>query len=380
MRYWSRLVLILASTWMITAHAGDYFLEGSQKQELLLYGHMTGHDGALYDIWIVPGYVPPARNVRKGWQQAGGELKAYGQATHYRSLAKASRAWTRTAGNDLLLDFALKGTGTAWADAMGAASERVDQRVFGWWFAYPWALIEATTETVVRTGVGIPSSIGVALGAYSVVPAWYFASPAVKSVGYAAIPGTVLPVVAASWNTVIAPPLALTGQQPAPERADGFWMKRLKDPTEDDLRGRVVAWQSRWKDDPVLTAQRDALAASAKLHAEKVAALRVLIEAEETARQQETKNFEAERRRLVAEKTLTEAAALREELSAQGYTSARLRAQRPMLLDLLLDQGMTHKEANQMLNVLMEKDGSVPGRHRSDDEKTDPLLQIRDRL
>ncbi|MBP8853308.1 MAG: hypothetical protein KBG81_09810, partial [Moraxellaceae bacterium] len=205
-------------------------------------------------------------------------------------------------------------------------------------------------------------------------------SPAVKSVGYAAIPGTALPVVAASWNTVIAPPLALTGQQPAPERADGFWMKRLKDPTEDDLRGRVVAWQSRWKDDPVLTAQRDALAASAKLHAEKVAALRVLIEAEETTRQQETKNFEAERRRLVAEKTLTEAAALREELSAQGYTSARLRAQRPMLLDLLLDQGMTHKEANQMLNMLMGKDSSAPGQHRSDNEKTDPLLQIRDRL
>ena len=59
----------------------------------------------------------------------------------------------------------------------------------------------------------------------------YFVSPAGKSVGYAAIRGTALPGVAASWNTVIAPPLGLTGQQPAAERAAGFWGKRLKEAT-----------------------------------------------------------------------------------------------------------------------------------------------------
>lgn len=380
MRRWQQVLLVVVGMWVASAvWAGEYFLEGSQKKELLLYGRMTGHDGALYDVWVVPGYVPPARNARKGWKQAGEELKVYGRASHYRKLEKTSRAWVRFARKDLLRDFALKGTRTAWSEAMGTASQRVDRRVFGWWFAYPWALIEASTESVIRTGIGIPGSIGTALGAYTAVPAWYLVSPAVMSVGYAAIPGTTLPVVAASWNTVIAPPLALAGQQPAPERADGFWMKRLKDPVEDDIRARLVAWQSQWKEEPVLVAQREALAVSAKQHAEKIAALRAQMDAENALRQQEATAFELERRRVVAEKTLAEAPALREALAAQGYTAARLQAQRPMLRELLMQQGMTEEETLRMLDALMGPDTNLP-QHRGDAEKTDPLLQIRDRL
>lgn len=380
MRRWQRVLLVVASMWLVSAaSAGEYFLDGSQKKELLLHGRMTGHDGALYDVWVVPGYVPPARNARKGWKQAGDDLKVYGRASHYRKLEKTSRAWGRFARKDLLRDFALKGTLTAWAEAFGTARQRVDRRVFGWWFAYPWALVEASTESVIRTGVGIPGSIGTAVGAYTVVPAWYFVSPAVMSVGHAAIPGTTLPVVAATWNTVIAPPLALAGQQPAPERADGFWMKRLKDPAEDDIRARLVAWQKQWKEEPALVAQREALAASTQQHADKIAALQAQIQTEAELLRQETAAFEAERRRVVAEKTLAEAPALRAELAAQGYTPARLQAQRSMLRELLMQQGMTDAEALRMLDLLMGPDANLPG-YRGEAEKTDPLLQIRDRL
>lgn len=380
MRRWQQVLLVVVSMCMVPAvGAGEYFLDGGQKKELLLYGQMTGHDGALYDIWIVPGYVPPARNARKGWKQAGEELKVYGRASHYRQLEKTSRAWMRFARKDLLRDFALKGTSTAWAEAADTASQRVDRRVFGWWFAWPWALIEASTESVIRIGIGIPGSIGTALGAYTAVPAWYFVSPAVVSAGYATVPGTALPVVAASWNTVIAPPLALAGQQPAPERADGFWMKRLKDPAEEDIRARLVAWQSQWKEEPALVARREALAVSAQQHAEKIAALRAQIAAEEALRRQESADFEAERRRVVAEKTIAEAPALREELAARGYTTARLQSQRFLLRELLLQQGMTNDEASRMLDALMGPDTNLPGQ-RGDAEKTDPLLQIRDRL
>lgn len=381
MKQWWQMVLVLAGLCLVPAGwAGEYFLDGGQKKELLLYGRMTGHDGAQYDVWIVPGYVPPARNARKGWRQAGDQLEAYGQADHYRELARTSWQWQRFAHHDLLQDFALGGTRTAWVEAMSTAHRRVERRVFGWWFAYPWALLEASTESVLRTAIGIPGSLATAVGAYTAVPAWYFVAPAVGSAAHATVPGTVLPVVAASWNTVIAPPLALAGQQPAPERADGFWMKRLKDPAEDDIRARLVAWQAQWQDAPGLVAMREALAASERARSARIAELRARIDAEDKARSEENAAVEAERRRVVAEKTLQGAAALREEMARHGYTAARLQAQRPLLRDLLFQQGMTADEAARMLDALMGPDTRLPGEHREDTDKTDPLLQVRDRL
>ena len=382
MKQWLRVALmVVAGLGVVTAGwAGEYFLDGGQKKELLLFGRMTGHDGAQYDVWIVPGYVPPARNARKGWHQAGDQLEAYGQADHYRELARTSRRWLRFARHDLLQDFALKGTRTAWADAMGTAHRRVERRVFGWWFAYPWALLEASTESLLRTGIGIPGSVATAVGAYTAVPAWYFVAPAVGSAAYAAVPGTLLPVVAASWNTVIAPPLALAGQQPAPERADGFWMKRLKDPAEDDIRARFIAWQAQWQQDARLVEMREAMALDEQARTARIAGLRAQIDAEDKTRREQAAAFEAERRRVVAEKTLSGADALRDELAAHGYSAARLQAQRDLLRDLLLQQGMTADEVTRMLDALLGPDMRAPGEYRSDSEKTDPLLQVRDRL
>ena len=378
---WQYIIwLVLGMSLATVTRAGDYFLDGTQKGDLILYGRMTGQDGALYDVWVVPGYVPPARNARKGWARAGESLKAYGRAGHYRKLGNTSRRWLRFAGNDLLQEFALAGTGTAWTEALDTASQRVNRRVFGWWFAYPWAVIEASTESLLRTGIGIPGSALTAVGSFTLVPAAYFLTPAVMSAGYAAIPGTALPLVATTWNTVIAPPLALAGEQPAPERADGFWMKRIKDPAEDDIRARLVAWQSQWRDDAELVAMREELATTDRMHAEKIAALRADIDAEEKLRRSAAEAFEAQRRHVVAKKTVEQAPLLREELAAQGYTPARLQTQRGMLKNILLEQGMDEKEATRMLDVLIGPDTSLPGQSRGDAEKTDPLLQIRDRL
>lgn len=378
---WQYIIgLVLGMSLATVTRAGDYFLDGTQKADLILYGRMTGQDGGLYDVWVVPGYVPPARNARKGWVNAGESLKAYGRAGHYRKLGKTSRQWLRFAGKDLLQEFALTGTGTAWTEALETAGQRVNRRVFGWWFAYPWAVIEASTESLIRTGIGMPGSALTAAGSFTLVPAAYFVTPAVMSAGYAAVPGTALPLVATTWNTVIAPPLALAGEQPAPERADGFWMKRIKDPAEDDIRARLVAWQSQWKDDAELTAMREALATTDRMHVEKIAALRAGIDAEEKSRRIAADAFEAQRRHVVAQKTVEQAPLLREELMTQGYTAARLQTQRGMLRNILLEQGMDEKEAARMLDVLIGPDTSLPGQYHGDTEKTDPLLQIRDRL
>lgn len=323
---------------------------------------------------------PPRAMPARAGRARGESLKAYGRAGHYRKLGNTSRRWLRFAGNDLLQEFALAGTGTAWTEALDTASQRVNRRVFGWWFAYPWAVIEASTESLLRTGIGIPGSALTAVGSFTLVPAAYFVTPAVMSAGYAAIPGTALPLVATTWNTVIAPPLALAGEQPAPERADGFWMKRINDPAEDNIRARLVAWQSQWRDDAELVAMREALATTDRMHAEKIAALRADIDAEEKLRRSAAEAFEAQRRHVVAKKTVEQAPLLREELAAQGYTPARLQTQRGMLKNILLEQGMDEKEATRMLDVLIGPDTSLPGQSRGDAEKTDPLLQIRDRL
>ena len=71
---------------------------------------------------------------------------------------------------------------------------------------------------------------------------------------------------------------------------------------------------------------------------------------------------------------------LRKELAAQGYTPARLQTQRGMLKNILLEQGMDEKEAARMLDVLIGIDSDAPGQKRDADEKTDPLLQWKDRL
>lgn len=262
---------------------------------------------------------------------------------------------------------------------MGTAQQRMERRVFGWWFAYPWALIEASTESVLRTGIGIPGSAVTAASAITVVPAVYLLAPATKSAGYAVVQGAMLPLVAGSWNTVVAPPLALAGQQPAAERADGFWMKRMKDPAEDDIRARLVAWQEQWRDDPALTAMREVQAVSDKQHAEKIAVLRAGIKAEENARRNEADALEAERRRLVATKTIEQAPALHDELVSHGYTAARLQSQRDILQKTLQEQGMNEVEAKHMLDVLVGIDTLLSGQQRDADEKTDPLLQMRDR-
>lgn len=376
----ARIIFIALGVCLSTfSAAGEYFLEGAQKKDLLFHGRMTGHDGALYDVWVVPGYVPPMRNARKGWHQAGEEFNAYGRVEHYRKLRKTSRAWMRFARQDLLYEFALKGTSDAWSEAMGTAQQRMERRVFGWWFAYPWALIEASTESVLRAGIGIPGSVVTAASAITVVPAVYLVAPATKSAGYAVVQGAMLPLVAGSWNTVVAPPLALAGQQPAAERADGFWMKRMKDPAEDDIRARLVAWQEQWRDDPALTAMREVQAASDKQHAEKIAVLRAGIKAEENARRNEADALEAERRRLVAKKTIEQAPALHDELVSHGYTAARLQSQRDVLQKTLQEQGMNEAEAKHMLDVLVGSDTLLSGQQRDADEKTDPLLQMRDR-
>jgi hypothetical protein len=242
------LALALAASLCLPAHA-DYFLDADQMGELIARGEITGEDDARYNVWVVPGYVGPAQEVKEGWRQAGRDLGEYGNGKLYGDAVETAGDALRFGTTRAIGRFALQGSATAWADAFGTAGERVERRVFGWWFAYPWAVIEATGESALRVGLGVPGGIAIGGLGSTVVPVLQLGWPATKSVYHSTVEGTALPVVAATWNTVIAPPMALLGQQPSAERADGFWMTRL-DPLQTDAalaesRKALAEWRAR---------------------------------------------------------------------------------------------------------------------------------------
>lgn len=217
-----------------------------QMADLIMEGRFTGQDQAQYDVWIVPGYQHAGKTARQGWRAAGSDLAEYGDADHYRNISEVSKSVMRFGGKDMIGDFALSGTHSAWSDAMETAGERVDRRVFGWPLAYPWGVLTATGESALRLIIGVPGGVLVTAGGATVVPVATFFWPAAKSVYHAGVEGTVFPVVSAGWNTLIAPPMALIGQQPTASSADGFWLTRL-DPANSDANVNLMrTWAAGW--------------------------------------------------------------------------------------------------------------------------------------
>ncbi len=355
MRFLRGLAAGLLALAAVAATAADeeYFLDGAQKKELLLYGTITGRDQAQYNIWLVPGYVPPARHVPKGWRAAGKDLQEYGKPAYYRAAREIAVKTMLYGRHDILGEFTVDGTRKAWRDAASAANRRVQKRVFGWWLAWPWAVVEASTISAVRVGLGVPGGIGVwgagALG----VPAGALVAPAAMAVGHAGGEGVALPVAGAAWNTLVAPPLALAGQQPAPERADGWWMKRLRDPAEDDMRARVAAWQAGWQGAPELLAPREALVVRQKERQAAIDALRARLDAETRAWHDEQAAAEAAWQARALERALAAVPGLRRELADQGYGPARLEAEREVFLGVLTGGGLDPAGAARVVDALI---------------------------
>ncbi len=230
-----------------------YFLSLRQKGQLIGSGRIQDGQGRWYDIWIVPGYVQPAQRARRGLGRSGRAFAEYAQPAKYHDLAEASGDAFSWAYEDCLVDFTVKGLPRAWDDYWSTANRRVERRVFGWWVAYPWAFMETTVDTAVRIPAGLGgAALGAAAGAVA-VPGYYAVNSAVEGIWYGTVDGVVLPTAAAAWNTLMAPPLALLGQKPAPSRADGFWMKQLD---TDAAAAGGKAWQGT-----VTTKDIEALAA-----------------------------------------------------------------------------------------------------------------------
>ncbi|MDA0577890.1 MAG: hypothetical protein O3B24_07315 [Verrucomicrobia bacterium] len=232
-------VIALALTAIARADDPGYFLSWQQKQDLLWQGRMQDAAGTWYDVWLCPGYVPPARYAREHLVEAGGSFHEYIEADKYRSLKNGSQACFEWALEDCGLDFTVQGIPRAWGRHFSVASERTERRIFGWWMAYPWAFLESTVETAFRAVVGTVGTAGGLASGAVVVPAYHALDSAVVGVWNLGVNTVVIPAVGVGWNTIIGPPLALAGQKPSADRVDGFWVT-IVDPERAPAR-RVLS-------------------------------------------------------------------------------------------------------------------------------------------
>jgi len=219
-----------AETNRVTDRSEGYFLTGKQKFQLIFLGGMEDEQGQWYDIWICPGYKYPLDYGAHYDGKVGPDLHEYVEKQKYQKIQREMDNSFRFAFEDCFHDFMWEGTGKAWEKYLGRAKKRVDKRVFGWWLAYPWAVMQSTVDNVFRIPLGLlGTSIGTVWGA-AVVPTAHMLAPTCKAVWHGGVQGTFVPASMIAWNTVASPPLALLGQRPSPSRVDGFWVRMGKQP------------------------------------------------------------------------------------------------------------------------------------------------------
>lgn len=255
-----------------------YFLSWKQKGQLIGKGQIQDEAGVWYDIWIVPGYVAPARDMGIYLRQTGSNFAEYVQKEKYHDLAHHSGDAFDWAYNYCLTDLTVKGVPRAWHRYWSSAGQRTSRRVFGWWFAYPWAFLQGTVDTAVRVPLGLAgTALGTTWGS-AVVPAYYAVDSAVAGTWHLTVEAVALPVAGSAWNTVIAPPMALAGQKPSPSRVDGFWVKNLG--AQEALAAKKPAIAITPKDIEVLAQWGRALLTATQPSENKRAAIKLQIEAE----------------------------------------------------------------------------------------------------
>ena len=369
--FWLMLTLALS----VHANADGYFLSVQQKQELVLRGQLHDEQQRLYDIWIVLGYVVPLNHVEKGWRNAGEALQHYGEAKFYGNIKKFSNETWRYGHKTILNEYTFTGTKNAWQSDLATASQRTQKRVFGWWLAYPWGVFEATTESVLRLATGIPVGVAVSASAYTVVPAITMAWPVVESAGFASIQGTAYPLVASAWNTVVAPPLALLGQQPAPQRADGFWMKQVDDPNLQALAEVVIKWQRQL----ALNNPNNETVATKDKKAQIQQLYQQIKELEQQVQQDEKQQQSLQINQLLVN-AQQQKPQLEAELQSKGLSLAMLVRNRQAIKVKMSVLNLSFEDLDKLLDVLIT-DG-VPQNllERSSDDKTDPLQRSLDVL
>lgn len=362
-----------------------YFLSMKQKGQLIGTGRIQDEQGVWYDVWLVPGYVQPAQRAREHLQEGAGNFGEYFQAEKYRKIARHGGDALEWGFEDCLMDTAVRGVPRAWGRHFSAANRRMQTRVFGWWLAYPWALIESSVETVVRVPLGLGgAALGTAWGV-AVVPGYYAVNSAVAGTWNAGVEGVLLPTAACVWNTAVAPPLALAGQKPSLDRADGFWVTAL---TPDQLQNpAAVPAPIQPEDVSALATWGHRLLATSRPFDERRQALQIQKRVEFNALTQKFRKVEADLRAeeeegfhaLSQNLSLEDRGAL-DHLQRRAINSTRVSQASDALRQYLQEQGnLSAQEITQMINLLHRHPpqlGPSPAPLRPKTDPVDRSLEI----
>ncbi|MBI3735514.1 hypothetical protein HY256_03265 [Candidatus Sumerlaeota bacterium] len=202
-----------------------YFLSLNQKTELIRDGVITGEDGTVYDVRVVPGYAEPVREGRDRLNDAGANLGKYADIETYKRVGEAYKNGTGFLARDVAKECWIEGIGNAWSGSFADANEATRHQVIGWPFAYPWAVAKSTGETAGRLAFGTVEAGAGSAFFYAIQPAYELLSPTVKGSVEGIGGGVALPAAEVALNTAVAPPIALAGRVPTPERVDGYFVR-----------------------------------------------------------------------------------------------------------------------------------------------------------
>jgi len=381
------LLLFVYQGVLYGAEDDGYFLSLEQKGQLIALGRIQDNEGVWYNIWICPGYVPPYRYAKKYFYKTGSDFAEYFHAEKYNDLAKNSKDAYRWAFDDCIYEFIIEGIPRTWNNNFQSASIRTDKRVFGWWFAYPWAVMESTVESIVRLPLGITGSLLGTLCGTAVVPAYYMTNSSVKGLWHLSANTIILPVVAGTWNTIISPPLSLIGQKPSLSRVDGFWVKSLTDEqvlnieyADSPISREDIVMLGQWGilldtelkpyESELKQVRDEAAAAFKKIRDDQKEKEKIIIN-DQTAK--EMKIGEKESRHVENLSNDPAKQQMIELLSEQGFTSARVRARRNDIRDILKEEGVNENRIDHIIGLLMKYPPSNSTEKGFRKNSTDPL-------
>lgn len=376
------VMLFINQTVLFAAEDEGYFLSLKQKGQLISLGQIQDNEGVWYDIRICPGYVPPYRYAREYFYKTGSDFAEYFHAKKYNDLVKESKDSYRWAFDNCIHDCIIEGVPKAWEDYFGAANNRVKKRVFGWWSAYPWALMESTVESVVRIPVCLAGSIlGVGWGTV-VVPSYYMTNSSIKGLWHLSVNTITLPVVAGTWNTIISPPLSLIGQKPSLDRVDGFYVKPL---TNEQVSNMEYADSPISRDDIVLLEQWGMILDEELKPYEKQ---HIRIRNEVATARQKIIDYQKEKELQINEEASQHVNSLREyptkqqllnSLSERGFTADRLKALRHNIKETLQENGkVDDNKIDYIIELLIKYPPSLSKEKGFGSNKTDPLRRTVD--
>jgi hypothetical protein len=227
------------------AENSGYFLSVDQKFQLFKYGYVQDQNSQWYNVYIVPGIHAPYYRVSGQYKKSFHSLSSYTNKMYYNRGYNFSRKVSDFSYNKIWKEFTLNGSKNAWKNSFEKASLAHEKKTFGWWLAYPWALLSSSVDNVVRIPLGTLGMGSTFLVAFPVSPIVFVGYPVVES-SYYFLEGSGYFISSVGWHVTIFPPLAIFAKKPSLSRVDGYWVRLVDSPNmmllPDKKLEEIVDW------------------------------------------------------------------------------------------------------------------------------------------